>query len=93
MHASLGPLLATAWQNPEALSMKAERKSWRYLGLLALALTAGAVRWEADLTEQRGAAGFHASGIEPDAAPLVCSRLDPGWLSECTRPDVVLAAR
>ena len=73
--------------------MNAEPKSWKYLGLLALALTAGAVRWEADLTERRGAAGFHASGIEPEAAPPACSRLDAGWLGECTRPDVVLAAQ
>ena len=73
--------------------MKSESKSWKYLGLLALALTAGAVRWEADLIEQRGAAGFSASGADADAAPRGCSRLDAGWLGECTRPDVVLASQ
>jgi hypothetical protein len=73
--------------------MKSESKSWKYLGLLALALTAGAIRWETDLVEQRGAAGFYASGAESDAAPPGCGRLDAGWLSECTRPDVVLASQ
>jgi hypothetical protein len=73
--------------------MKAEPRSLKYFGLLALALTAGAVRWEADLTERQGAAGFVASGSASDAAPLACSRLDAGWLSECTRPDVVLASQ
>ena len=73
--------------------MKAESKSWKTLGLLALALTAGAVRWETDLIERRGAAGFYATGEEPDAAPRGCSRLDAGWLGECTRPDVVLASQ
>jgi hypothetical protein len=73
--------------------MKSESKSWKTLGLLALALTAGAVRWESDLAEQRGAAGFHAAGEEPEAAPLGCNRLDAGWLSECTRPDVALASQ
>jgi hypothetical protein len=73
--------------------MKAESKSWKYFGLLALALTAGAVRWEADLDERRGAAGFHASSSEAEAAPLACGRLDAGWLGPCTRPDVVLAAQ
>lgn len=73
--------------------MKAESKSWKYLGLLALALTAGAVRWEADLGERRGAAGFNAAGSEAAAAPLACSRLDAGWLGECTHPEVVLASQ
>ena len=73
--------------------MKSESKSWKYLGLLALALTAGAVRWESDQVERRAAAGFHASGDEPGAAARACHRLDAGWLSECTRPDVVLASQ
>ena len=73
--------------------MKSESKSWKTLGLLALAFTAGAVRWEADLVERQGAAGFYATGEEPDAAPSGCSRLDAGWLSECTRPDAVLASQ
>ena len=73
--------------------MNAEPKSWKYLGLLALALTAGAVRWETDLHERQGAAGFHASGTDTDAAPQACRRLDAGWLSECTHPEVVLASQ
>ena len=73
--------------------MKSESKSWKYLGLMALALTAGAVRWESDQVEMRGAAGFSASGDESAAAPQACHRLDAGWLGECTRPDVVLASQ
>jgi len=73
--------------------MKAENRNWKYLGLLALAFTAGAVRWEADLVERRGAAGFQASGSEPEAAPRGCGRLDAGWLGECTHPEVVLASQ
>ena len=73
--------------------MKSENKSFKCLGLLALALTAGAVRWESDQVERRGAAGFYASGEEPGTAPQACHRLDAAWLSECTRPDVVLGSQ
>lgn len=72
--------------------MKSQNKSWKYLGLLALALTAGAVRWETDLFERRGAVGFYASGAQPQAASPDCHRLDARWLSECTPLDVVLAS-
>lgn len=71
--------------------MNTEPKSWKYLGLLALALTAGAVRWEADLSDRRGMAGFTAAGGATETA--ACDRLDAGWLGECTRPDVVLAVQ
>ena len=69
------------------------QKSWRYLGVLALALTAGAVRFEEDKQDaQLGV--FHSEprqAIEP--APDCTAQLDPAWLGECTHPKAALLAR
>lgn len=61
--------------------------------MLALALTAGAVRWEADFAQSPGTPGFAASGGASPSVGQACNRLDAAWLSQCMRPDVVLASR
>jgi hypothetical protein len=65
-------------------------KSWRYFGLFALALVAGAVRFE----EDRDAAAMGAFTSDPalvaDAGG--CDTFDPGWLGACTSPREVLLA-
>ncbi len=71
--------------------MKNENRSFKYLAVAALAFTAGAVRWEADLADGRDA-GFYAVG-DSRSADLACNRLDAAWLGDCTHPEVVLATR
>lgn len=69
--------------------MKSER-SWRYFGMLALALTAGAVRLEDEFLAA-DAGMFHAANAQQIGEAAQCDdRLDPAWLAECSDPALVL---
>lgn len=70
--------------------MKAQGRSWRYFGLLALALVAGAVRVEEEPAEPGEAVLFFARN-DVAAEPARCNeRLDATWLGQCTSPASVL---
>ncbi len=71
--------------------MKAQGRSWRYFGLIALALVAGAVRMEEDRVEHK-ATFFFAARDAGAAEPVRCDeRLDAAWLGQCTGPELMLA--
>lgn len=73
--------------------MRNNERSWRYFGLLALALVAGAVRMD-DALEAPGARAFHVSAPEAAVAPGGCDRaLDAAWLGDCTHPRRLLAGQ
>ena len=68
--------------------MKAQGRSWRYFGLIALALAAGAVRMEEELIEP-ATVDFHAIRNDVALDPVRCDeRLDAAWLGHCTRPEI-----
>ncbi len=72
--------------------MKTER-SWRYFGVLALALTAGAVRMEDEFLASN-AGIFHAANAQRSDEPVQCNdQLNHAWLAQCLDSAPVLLAR
>lgn len=70
--------------------MKAQGRSWRYFGLIALALVAGAVRLEEDRLERKSTFLFAVRDAGA-AEPVRCDeRLDAAWLGQCTGPEMML---
>ena len=68
-------------------------KSWRTLGVLALALTAGAVRFEEDRQDDQMGI-FRTESSQAIAPATDCTtRLDPAGISDCTHPQAALLAR
>jgi hypothetical protein len=66
--------------------MRNQERSWWYFGLLALALTAGAIRFGEDAREYRGPAAIALPQQTPPplSDPAICEkRLDPAWFGEC----------
>lgn len=66
--------------------MNDKQKSWRALGLLALAMTAGAIRL-GDGDETRGGSIFVTASPAGEAARCD-ARLDPAWFDDCLDPEI-----
>ena len=68
--------------------MNDKQKSWRALGLLALAMTAGAIRL-GDAPED----AVFAAASPVDSVDARCdARLDPTWFEDCLDPEAVYIA-
>lgn len=72
--------------------MNLQDKSWRALGLLGLALTAGAIRFGEDLQAPRELA-FAATHPHNEVRTRRCvQHFDPAWFGDCLAPEPRLAA-
>jgi hypothetical protein len=66
--------------------MNDQRKSWQALGLLGLALTAGAIRL-GDKGEERTMTAFSTAPVSAERAARCDARLDPAWFEACLDPE------
>ena len=72
--------------------MKLQERSWRALGLLGLALTAGAIRFGEDVQSPREFAFQAAPAVGEREAVRCGERFDPAWFGECLQPERRLVA-
>jgi hypothetical protein len=72
--------------------MNDRQKSWQALGLLALALTVGAIRLGEDYEIDRSR-GFSATPAAEPAVVRCDSRLDLAWFDDCLEPESRIAVR
>ena len=71
--------------------MNDKQKSWRALGLLALALTAVAIRL-GDGTEDAALVPFTTAPPSSTSSTDCDARLDPAWFDDCLDPEATRIA-
>jgi hypothetical protein len=72
--------------------MKLQERSWRALGLLGLALTAGAIRFGEEVQSPREFTFQSMPAIAEREAVQCGERFDPTWFGECLQPERRLVA-
>lgn len=71
--------------------MNDKQKSWRALGLLALAMTAGAIRF-GEAGEDASMGSFIATSPAAASAADCDARFDPAWFDDCLDPEATRIA-
>jgi hypothetical protein len=71
--------------------MNDKQKSWRALGLLALAMTAGAIR-VGEGTDDGAMSPFTTARPSVETATRCDARLDPAWFDDCLDPEATRIA-